>query len=73
MCDEIKKYGELKRKWEIGHIKCIIKKRMCPTCCSRHVYIMGCYEDEEKNSWERYLGNNFRMAMDRVDFVKSSL
>ena len=27
LCDEIKKYGELKRKWEIGHIKCIIKKK----------------------------------------------
>ena len=27
LCDEIKKYGELKRKWEIGHIKCIVKKK----------------------------------------------
>ena len=27
LCDEIKKYGELKRKWGIGHIKCIIKKK----------------------------------------------
>ena len=27
LCREIEKYGELKRKWEIGHIKCIIKKK----------------------------------------------
>ena len=73
LCYEIEKYGELKRKWEIGHVKCIIKKEMCPTCLARHLYIMGCYEDERKNKRERYLGINFRMAMDRVDFVKSSL
>ena len=73
MCDEIKKYGELKREWEIGHIKCIITKRMCPTCCSRHVYIMGCYVNEEGVRKERFLGYNFKMALDRVDIVKSSL
>ena len=48
LCHEIKKYGELKRKWEIGHVKCIVKKRMCFSCYTHHLRIVGCYEDEEK-------------------------
>ena len=41
LCDEIKKYGDLKRKWEIGHIKCIVKKEMCFNCYRHHLKIMG--------------------------------
>ena len=37
LCYEIKKYGELKRKWEIGHIKCIIKKE-----CVLHASLVIC-------------------------------
>ena len=48
VCNEIVKYGELKRKWEIGHVKCIVKKQICFSCYKYHLKIMGCYVDEEK-------------------------
>ena len=73
VCSEIKKYGELKRKWEIGHIKCIVKRVMCFSCYRHHFKIMGCYEDEEKIPRERFLGYTFKMSLDRVYSVKSSL
>ena len=61
VCNEIVKYGELKRKWEIGHVKCIVN----------HLKIMGCYVDEEKIPKERFLGYNFKSALERVNHVKS--
>ena len=73
LCDEIKKYGELKRKWEIGHIKCIVKNQMCFLCYVSHLKIMGCYVDGEKIPRERFLGYHYKMALDRVNGVKSSL
>ena len=73
VCSEIKKYGELKRKWEIGHVKCILKKEMCFSCDRHHFKIVGCYEDGEKIPRERFLGYNFKMSLDRVERVKSSL
>ena len=73
LCDETKKYGELKRKWEIRHIKCIVKNKMCFSCYRHHLKIMGCYEDENKIPKERFLAYNFTFAMERVDHVKSFL
>ena len=73
LCDEINKYGELKRKWEIGHVKCIVKKEMCFNCYTYHLKIMGCFEDEEKIPKERFLGYNFKIALGRVDRMKSFL
>ena len=71
LCDEIKKYGELKRKWKIGHIKCIVKKEMSFNCYRHHLKILGCYEDENKIPKERFLAYNFTFALERVDPVKS--
>ena len=73
LCMEIVKYGELKRKWEIGHVKCIVKKRICFSCYKYHLKIMGCYEDEENIPRERFLGFNFDIALQRVNHVKSFL
>ena len=73
VCHEIKKYGELKRKWEIGHVKCIVKKRICFSCYKYYLKIMGCYEDEENIPRERFLGFNFDIALQRVNHVKSFL
>ena len=63
LCYEIKKYAELKRKWEIGHVKCIVKKQICPPCHKYNLKIMGCYVDEEKIPKERFLGYNFKSAL----------
>ena len=73
LCEEIRKYGVLKRKWAIGHIKCIVKKPMCFICCTYHMKIMGCYEGEEKIPKETFLGYGYKMALNRVDIVKSRL
>ena len=61
---EIKLYKELKDKWALGHIRCIVKKS--------YVQIMGCYVDRvERVNRERFLGNNFKSALQRVNHVKS--
>ena len=73
LCNEIKKYGELKRKWEIRHIKCIVKKQICFSCYRHHLKIKGCYVDEEKIPKEKFFGYNFTFALERVDRVKSLL
>ena len=73
LCDEIKKYGRLKRKWGIGHIKCFVGKGICRFCNWHHLRLMGCYVNEEGEREERFLGYNYKMALDRVDNVKSSL
>ena len=73
LCHEIKKYRELKRKWEIGHVKCIVKKEDCFSCYKYHFRIMGCFVDEEKIPKERFLGFDFKTALPRVNHVKSFL
>ena len=73
LCNEIKKYGELKRKWEIGHVRCIVKKRNCFSCYKSHLRIVGCYVDEENIPKERFLGYHFKIALQRVNHVKSFL
>ena len=74
LCREVKKYGELKIKLGIGHVKCIKPHgEVCHICDRYHVKIMGCYGNEEGVRKERFLGYNFKMALDRVDIVKSSL
>ena len=71
LCNEIDKYGELKRKWAIGHVKCIVKKDMCFNCYKYHLKIVGCYVDEEKIPRERFLGFDFKVALQRTNLVKS--
>ena len=74
LCREVKKYGELKRRWGIGHVKCIKPHgEVCHICDRYHVRIVGYFEDQEGVQKERFLGYNFKMALDRVDIVKSSL
>ena len=74
LCREVKKYGELKRRWGIGHVKCIKPHgEVCYICDRYHVKVVGYYEDQEGVQKERFLGYNFKMALDRVDIVKSSL
>ena len=70
LCMEIVKYGELKRKWDMGHVKCIVKKEMCFSCYKYHLRIIGCYVDEENIPRERFLGWVFREALQSVNHVK---
>ena len=64
LCKEIVLYEELKDKWALGHIKCVVKKR--------YIVIMGGYLDREDNvERERFLGYDFPGAIKRVNHVKS--
>ena len=74
LCREVKEYGELKRRWGIGHVKCSRPHgEVCHICDRYHVKIAGYYEDQEGVRRVQFLGFNFKMALDRVDIVKSSL
>lgn len=73
LCEEIRKYDVLKKKWGIGHIKYIISKTICLLCCTLHVKIVGYYLDEAKIPRERFLGYHYDLAWNRVDGIKSSL
>ena len=70
---EIMKYGELKMKWNIGHVKCIVKEEICFNCYKYHLRLAGCYSDEENIPRERFLGWGFREALQCVNHVKSFL
>ena len=62
---EIKLYKELKDKWALGHIRCIVKK----TC---DVRIMGCYVDRVgRVNRESFFLFNFKSALQRLNHVKS--
>ena len=66
LSEDIKLYKELKEKWALGHIKCIVY------CCYEPcMYIYGYYMDEEHVKRRRFLGYNFRSALQRLNHVKS--
>ena len=73
VCDEIVKYGQVKKKWGIGHVKCYTKKRRCFACNSYHVRVVGCYVDLENVERETFLAYSLKKALQRVDHVKSFL
>ena len=73
LCSDIKQYGELKEKWKIGHVKCIVKKQICFSCYNHHMTIVGCYLDLENVKREIFLGYSFKKALARVNNVKSFL
>ena len=66
---EIRMYKELKDKWALGHIKCVVKKQVF---FSTYIEIMGCYFDFEENvNRTRFLGYDFKSALQRINHVKS--
>ena len=66
---EIMMYKELKEKWTLGHIKCVVE---CFNCCYEPcMMIYGCYVDEENVKRERFLGYDFKRALQRLNHVKS--
>ena len=66
---EIVMYKELKEKWALGHIRCVVKKQVF---FSKYIVIMGNYVDREDNvKRERFLGYDFPNAIRRINHVKS--
>ena len=69
LCKDIIMYKELKEKWALGHIKCVVKKT---GFFKPYVNIMGCYFDrEDRVNRRRFLGYDFKSALQRVNHVKS--
>ena len=67
--EDIKLYKELKEKWALGHIRCTVT---CFKCCHEPcMRIYGYYVDEENVKRERFLGNNFKRALQPLNHVKS--
>ena len=74
---EIKLYKELKDKWALGHVRCIVK---CKTRFQPRVYlstpimcIYGHYVDLEGVKKKSFLAFSFERALQRVNHVKSFL
>ena len=66
---DIVMYKELKDKWALGHIRCVVKKRIF---FQRYIEIMGGYLDREDHvKRERFLGYDFKSALQRINHVKS--
>ena len=66
---EIKLYKELKDKWALGHIRCVVKKTVF---FKSYIVIMGSFLDREDHvKRERFLGYDFPGAIQRVNHVKS--
>ena len=66
---EIVLYKELKEKWALGHIRCIVKKAVF---FKSYIVIMGSFLDREDHvKRERFLGYDFPGAIQRVNHVKS--
>ena len=68
---EIILYKELKEKWAPGHVMCVME---CFCSVNAPMRIYGCYFDfEETVKRERFLGYNFKTAIQRINHVKSFL
>ena len=72
---EIVLYKELKDKWALGHVRCIVK---CKSRFQPRVYlstpimcIFGHYVDLEGVKRKSFLGFSFERALQRVNHVKS--
>ena len=66
---EIVLYKELKDKWALSHIRCVVKKTVF---FKTYIEIMGSYVDfEDRVKRERFLGYDFKSALQRLNHVKS--
>ena len=72
---EILLYHELKEKWALGHVRCVVRcsfrprlKLSVPSMC-----IYGHHVDLEDVKRKKFLGFSFERALQRVNHVKSFL
>lgn len=73
LCHEIQFYACLKKKWGLGHIKCVPNKRACYACGRYHLKVFGFYVDEASVKKRKFLSSGMILAFGRIDFVKSRL
>ena len=75
---EIMLYHELKEKWALGHVRCVVKRTEIPfrpriKMSVPTMYIYGHHVDLEDVKRKKFLGFDFESALQRVDHVKSFL
>ena len=75
---EIMLYHELKEKWALGHVRCVVKRteilfrpRIKMSIPSMSIY--GHHVDLEGVKRKKFLGFSFESALQRVNHVKSFL
>ena len=70
---EIVMYHELKEKWAVGHVRCVVKCSFRPRFYMSipGMYIYGHYVDLEDVKRKRFLAFSFERALQRVNHVKS--
>ena len=75
---EIVMYNELKEKWALGHVRCVVKRteilfrpRIKMSIPSMSIY--GHHVDLEGVKRKKFLGFSFESALQRVNHVKSFL
>ena len=72
---EIVLYRELKEKWALGHVRCVVKCIFRPRfrMCIPGMLIYGHHVDLEGVKRKKFLGFSFERALQRVNHVKSLL
>ena len=72
---EIVLYHELKEKWAVGHVRCVVKCSFRPRIkmCIPGMFIYGHHVDLEDVKRKKFLGFSFERALQRVNHVKSFL
>ena len=75
---EIVMYNELKEKWALGHVRCVVKRteilfRPRIKMSIPSMYIYGHHVDLEGVKRKKFLGFSFESALQRVNHVKSFL
>ena len=72
LCRQIRKYGLLRQRWQVGHVQCrpihrdlgVKCKCMCSCECMR---VFGWYRDLRGTIHKTYLGTNLQQAMTNCD------
>ena len=71
LCRQIRMYGLLRQKWQIGHIQCrVLRCNRDVRCDCMRVY--GWYRTLRGEIQKRYLGISLEHAMDYCDFRRAS-
>ena len=72
--EDISLYGLVKKKWGVGHVKCIVPRLRCKTCGVYHTpRVYGYYVDGANVKKQVFLGHGLGQALMRVKDVKGSL
>ena len=73
LCMEIMEYGELKRKWGLGHVKCTVKKEICLSSYKYHLRIVGEVQTERSEVCTHDRGQDSPIQTDLARLIRCLL